>query len=325
MLLEIVKQIVAKNGEQILFDSKRINAFFLDLAKDEPKLQKRAFIESLEYGVVKTLKGVAKEERINCKEMLAQKLHAEEGLDVVLYRNAIDILCEVLFGRVTDIFDLGGMVRERLCLFFVVDTSIGMVGNKISAVNVAIEELLPELEDFACCDNIEIMIDVLAFSTEVHWITNNAPIEWDKFHWNPLAAAGFANFGKACMALKERLNDEHMSKRTLPPKIILFSNGEFTDNWQTELAKLKENGWFKIATKIAVAISMEANMDELKAFTDYVIDVHDIETLQKMICRIPWDDIEMKWHLERCRESIATTPDNNQIATTLDSNQEDWW
>jgi hypothetical protein len=99
MLLDIVKQIVAKNGEQILLDPKRITAFLGDLAKDEPKLQKLAFIECLEHGVVNALKNVASPERTNCKEALAQKLHLEEGLDVKLYRNAMDILCEILFGE----------------------------------------------------------------------------------------------------------------------------------------------------------------------------------------------------------------------------------
>jgi len=100
MLLDVVKQIIAKSGEQILFDSKKVNAFFLDLAQDEPKPLKRAFIECLEHGVVKILKDVAKEERANCREALAQRLSTEEGLQVELYRQAVDILCEVLFGCV---------------------------------------------------------------------------------------------------------------------------------------------------------------------------------------------------------------------------------
>jgi len=100
MLLDIVKQIVAKYGEQILLDSRRVNAFFSDLAKDEPKPQKLAFIECLNYGVVKTLKDVAETERANCKDALAQRLEKEEGRGVEQYRQAIDILCEVLFGCV---------------------------------------------------------------------------------------------------------------------------------------------------------------------------------------------------------------------------------
>jgi len=97
MLLEVVKQIVAKEGEQILSEPKRVNAFFSDLAKDEPKPQKKAIINRLEYGVVKILKDVTKEKRANCKESLAQRLRTEEGLDIEFYREAIAILCEVLF------------------------------------------------------------------------------------------------------------------------------------------------------------------------------------------------------------------------------------
>jgi len=99
MLLDIVKQIVAKEGEQILSEPKRVNAFFSDLAKDEPKPQKKAIINCLEYEVVKILKDVTKEKRANCKESLAQRLRTEEGLDIELYREAIAILCEVLFGE----------------------------------------------------------------------------------------------------------------------------------------------------------------------------------------------------------------------------------
>jgi len=99
MLLEIVKQIVAKEGEQILSEPKRVNAFFSDLAKDEPKLQKRVFIECLEHDTVETLKNVTKEERANCKENLAQRLYVEERRYIELYREAIAVLCEVLFGE----------------------------------------------------------------------------------------------------------------------------------------------------------------------------------------------------------------------------------
>jgi formylglycine-generating enzyme required for sulfatase activity len=54
----------------------------------------------LEHGIVKILKDVTKEERANCKEAIAQRLSTEEGLQIELYRQAINILCEVLFGCV---------------------------------------------------------------------------------------------------------------------------------------------------------------------------------------------------------------------------------
>jgi uncharacterized protein (TIGR02145 family) len=102
MLLDIVKQIVTKHGEEILFEPKRVSAFFSDMAKDEPKFQKLVFIECLEQGVVRSLKNVAEEERANCKEILAKRLHAEERCDIELCREAIDIICVVLFGNIPE-------------------------------------------------------------------------------------------------------------------------------------------------------------------------------------------------------------------------------
>jgi uncharacterized protein (TIGR02145 family) len=97
MLLDIIKQIVAKEGEQLLSEPRRVKAFFSDLAKDEPKPKKLAFIKCLEYDFAKILKDVAKEERANCKESLAKKLNDDEGLELKICRESIDMLCSVLF------------------------------------------------------------------------------------------------------------------------------------------------------------------------------------------------------------------------------------
>ncbi|GBU23386.1 hypothetical protein R80B4_03303 [Fibrobacteres bacterium R8-0-B4] len=99
MLLDVVKQMVAKYGAQILSDPAMAKAFLLESAKGEPKFQKAAFIECLEYGAVKMLTDAAEGERANCKEVLAQKLYAEERRDITLYREAADILCEMLFAK----------------------------------------------------------------------------------------------------------------------------------------------------------------------------------------------------------------------------------
>jgi uncharacterized protein (TIGR02145 family) len=100
MLLDIIKQIVAKEGVQILSEPRRVSAFFLDLAQHEPKAQKRAFIECLEpkHEIVKILKGVSKEEHASSIERFTQELH-REGLDMEASREAIAMLCAVLFGE----------------------------------------------------------------------------------------------------------------------------------------------------------------------------------------------------------------------------------
>jgi len=98
-LLNVVKQIVAERSESILSEPKIVSAFFSDLARDVPKPQKNALIKCLEYKFTQTLRNVDNAERANCKQKLVEKLHNEEGLDIVLCRNTIELLAIVLFGE----------------------------------------------------------------------------------------------------------------------------------------------------------------------------------------------------------------------------------
>ncbi|MDR2597679.1 MAG: zinc ribbon domain-containing protein [Treponema sp.] len=97
-LLNIVNRIVAEQGEGILGEPRRVSAFFADLAKDEPKPQKNAFVKCLEHESAQLLKNAAEPERDACKQRLAQKLHDEEGLDLELCNDTVDLLALVLFG-----------------------------------------------------------------------------------------------------------------------------------------------------------------------------------------------------------------------------------
>jgi hypothetical protein len=72
---------------------------FTDLAREEPKAKKNAFIKCLEYGFVPILKNVAEPDRAFCKQRLAQKLHDEEGFDMRLCGEAIGLLAAALFGE----------------------------------------------------------------------------------------------------------------------------------------------------------------------------------------------------------------------------------
>jgi hypothetical protein len=98
-LLSIINRIVAEQGEGILSDPRRVTAFFADLAKDEPKPQKNAFIKCLEHESVQALKNAAEPERDACKQKLAQRLNDEEGLDLRLCGEALELLAAVLFAN----------------------------------------------------------------------------------------------------------------------------------------------------------------------------------------------------------------------------------
>ena len=98
-LLAIVKQIVAEQGEGILGEPRRVAAFFADLARDIPKPQKNAFTKCLERESAQVLKNAAEPDRDTCKQQLAQKLHEDEGLDLGLCGETLELLAMVLFGE----------------------------------------------------------------------------------------------------------------------------------------------------------------------------------------------------------------------------------
>jgi len=98
-LLNALKFAVAKSGESILSEPKVVSAFLSDLARDVPKPQKNALIKCLEHKFTEILRNVDKEERANCKQKLAEKLKEEEGYEIALCRDTIDLLAAVLFGE----------------------------------------------------------------------------------------------------------------------------------------------------------------------------------------------------------------------------------
>ncbi|MCL2442877.1 MAG: ribosomal protein L7/L12 [Treponema sp.] len=98
-LLDILKTLVTEHGHVLLSNSKRVSAFFADLARDIPKPQKTAFLKCLEHDFPQLLKNADESERENCKQQLAQKLNEEEGLELSLCEVTLNLLATVLFGE----------------------------------------------------------------------------------------------------------------------------------------------------------------------------------------------------------------------------------
>ena len=170
--------------------------------------------------------------------------------------------------------------RRTMTLFFMVDASGSMDGSKMGTLNSAIEEVIPEIRKISG-ENADaaIKIAVLEFSSGTRWITP-APMD---------AEDGLTDFGEACKQLNEKLSRKAFMSDvagSFAPAIFLLSDGEPTDEYASELSKLKENNWFKKAIKVAVAIGEDANRDVLAGFTgnkEAVLTVHTPEALTKMI------------------------------------------
>jgi hypothetical protein len=97
-LLNIVKRIVSEQGENILADSKRLNPFFADYAKNEAKEDRVAFGRCIEAGAYQELKKTrTADERRRVKAALADQLHAKTGIDRTRCNDALDLLEAAVF------------------------------------------------------------------------------------------------------------------------------------------------------------------------------------------------------------------------------------
>lgn len=192
-----------------------------------------------------------------------------------------------------DPFDIIDEVpRKVMTMFYLVDTSGSMSGAKIGALNTAVRETLPIVEEISNNNSdSKIKIAVLEFSSGCEWMYP-APEDVKGFEWRDLQAGGLTSLGEAYETLNQKLSQSHgfMQEATssFAPVILLLSDGVPTDDAKRGLEKLKTNNWFNAATKVAIAIGDETNVCK-QTFVDFtgndeaVFTVHNIDQLKKII------------------------------------------
>lgn len=180
--------------------------------------------------------------------------------------------------------------RRTMTLFFVIDTSGSMAGSKIGAVNDAVVNVLPMLDEISITNpDAEIKVAALEFSTGCNWLYSEPKLA-NEFVWQDVQASGLTSLGAACEELENKLSRSkgfmQSASGSFAPAIILLSDGGPTDNFEAGLAKLKANNWFKSAIKVAIAIGDDADKDVLTKFTgtnEAVFTVHNIDALKQII------------------------------------------
>ena len=177
--------------------------------------------------------------------------------------------------------------RRQMNMFFLVDTSGSMTGRKIGAVNQAIREAMPIIKEISE-DNADaaIKVAVLEFSDDCAWM-HDVPVDAEKFDWIDLGTHCLTSMGAAFEALNEKLSrKQYMSQNSYQPAIILLSDGAPTDDYKHGLDKLKQNKWFNVAIKVAIAIGDDANKQILSEFTgnsEAVFNADNVYMLKNII------------------------------------------
>ena len=160
--------------------------------------------------------------------------------------------------------------RRPLHFIWIADCSGSMLADgKIQALNNAIRETIPHLRDVAAQNPFaELLVRAVSFSSDVRWhIPLPTPVE--ELVWPDLTAAGHTRMGAALSAVAETLKAPPMEARSLRPALVLVSDGQPTDDFETGLAHLKAQQWGAKAVRLAVAIGRDADQRVLKRFIDH--------------------------------------------------------
>lgn len=182
-----------------------------------------------------------------------------------------------------------GISKRTLVLFFLIDKSGSMTGRKIGTVNVAVKEVIPEIQKIAeDSADANIKIAILTFSSGAQWVYQS-PIDAKDFKWSDVNVDGVTDMGCAFNLLNEKLSRNGFMTEaagSYAPALFLMSDGQPTDDYLKALDALKKNNWFKASLKAAIAIGDDADKNMLAEFTgnpESVLTAHTPKDLKSMI------------------------------------------
>lgn len=162
----------------------------------------------------------------------------------------------------------GGELASRpLHFIWIADSSGSMQEDgKIQALNTAIREAIPHMQKVADDNpNAQVLVRAVKFSNGAQWhISQPTPVA--DFTWQDIAADGETDMGKALALVAEQLKMPPMSDRALPPVLVLISDGQPTDDFDSGLKALLDQPWGKKAVRIAIAIGQDSDNEVLQKF-----------------------------------------------------------
>ncbi len=161
----------------------------------------------------------------------------------------------------------GELATRPLHFVWIADSSGSMEADgKIQALNYAIRNAIPDMRKVADENpNAQVLVRAIEFSSGARWHVSQSTDVAD-FEWTDLSADGVTDMGKALSMVADQLKIPPMSDRALPPVLVLISDGQPTDDFESGLEELLEQPWGKKAVRIAIAIGEDADNDVLQKF-----------------------------------------------------------
>jgi uncharacterized protein YegL len=158
-------------------------------------------------------------------------------------------------------------------VYIIVDNSNSMTGNKIGAVNDAINNILFRLKKIQAGNDVSIQMILMSFAERVVW-SNVFPVPLNQFAFTDLyTAESESNLGNALKELSGKLEKQYevTSTKGSETTILLFSDCLYSDDAYEGLSILKENPVFKLANRIGISFHDAISEDLAEKFLkDYV-------------------------------------------------------
>jgi uncharacterized protein YegL len=160
--------------------------------------------------------------------------------------------------------------RRPLHSIGICDCSGSMAGDKIGALNYAVQSAIPAMQTAADDHpNAKVLVRCVKFAHSAQWhIAQPTPIA--DFKWSDLTAQIGTDMGramgKALSMVADQLKTPPMTDCGLPPVLVLITDGTPTDDFNGGLKALLDQPWGRRAVRLAVAVGQDADHSVLQKF-----------------------------------------------------------
>ncbi len=178
-------------------------------------------------------------------------------------------------------------LRKRLPLFFLIDTSGSMDGDKIATVNQEMADVIEKIKGMDVQKDVEVVINVLTFDDECRWMYAE-PVPVEQFVWNDLGVGGMTCMGEALTQVEKKLHRSAMGDihASFVPVLIMMSDGWPNDDVESGFWLVNRNNLYQRSLRIAIGIGGDFDRGVLERFTgspELVAEANGERALKTMI------------------------------------------